>query len=178
MTALAGLAAVVAGCHLYHPTPVAGAPAQEPGDTLVGRELSPRDLTGSVTAWDNAYGADSLFRPRITRYSSTGIGVRLLHAAHVAVLVNTSCGPYAAVPGADLTTRMPAGEQWFPFRPQHRGACAPGFWRPKLTVVASELPMHGDVLQQKARTAHDVDELMAGRVDRWAAYVVYTTGLP
>ncbi|MFI5208581.1 MAG: hypothetical protein ACHQU8_05220 [Gemmatimonadales bacterium] len=177
MTALAVLVAMAAGCHLYHPAPIAGAPPEQ-RDTLLAGELSPRDITGSVTAWDRAYGADSVFRPRITRYSSTGIGVRLLHAAHVAVLINTSCGPYAVVPGAELTTRMPAGEQWFPLRPYQRGACAPDFWRPLVTVVASELPMHGDVLQQRARSAHDVDELMAGRRDRWAAYVVYSSQLP
>ncbi len=162
---------------MYHPPAVAGA-HEEPGDTLLKGELSPRDLTGSVTAWDNTYGADAMFRPRITRYSSNGIGVRLLHAAHVAVIVNTSCGPYAVVPGAELTVRMPAGEQWFPIRPYQHGSCAPDFWRPLVTVIAAELPMHGDVLEQRARSAHGVDELMAGRHDHWAAYVVYSTRLP
>lgn len=168
---------MAAGCHLYHPPAVAGVP-EEPRDTLLQSELSPRDLVGSVTAWDETYGADSLFRPRITRYSATGIGVRLLRAAHVAVLVNTRCGPYAVVPGAELTVRMPAGEQWFPIRPYQHGSCAPDFWRPLVTVIASELPMHGDVLEQRARTARGVEELMAGRRDRWAAYVVYSTRLP
>jgi hypothetical protein len=177
LIAFAALAAVAAGCHLYHPVAIASAPGEQ-RDTLLDRELSPRDLTGSVTAWDNTYGADSLFRPRITRYSTNGIGVRLLHAAHVAVLVNTSCGPYAVVPGAELTTRMPAGEQWFPIRPYQHGACAPDFWRPLVTVIASELPMHGDVLEQRARSAHGVEELMEGRRDRWAAYVVYSSQLP
>ena len=97
--------------------------------------------------------------------------------AHVAVLVNTSCGPYAVVPGSELTVRMPAGEQWFPIRPYQHGSCAPDFWRPLVTVIASELPMHGEVLEQRARSAHGVEELMAGRRDRWAAYVVYSKRL-
>jgi hypothetical protein len=174
---LAALAAVAAGCHLYHPAAVPSAPAEQ-RDTLLERELSPRDLTGSVTAWDNSYGADSLFRPRITRYSANGIGVRLLHAAHVAVIINTSCGPSTVVPGAELTVRMPAGEQWFQIRPYRHGTCAPAFWRPLVTVIASELPMHGGVLEERARSAHGVEELMEGRRDRWAAYVVFSTGLP
>jgi hypothetical protein len=171
------LVTVTAGCHLYHPPAVVGA-REEPRDTLLAGELSPRDLTGSVTAWDENYGSDSLFRPRITRYSNNGVGVRLLHSAHVAVLLNTRCGPYAVVPGTELTTRMPAGDQWFPIRPYQHGTCAPDFWRPLITVIAAELPMHGEVLEQRARTAHGVEELMAGRRDRWAAYAVYSTRLP
>jgi hypothetical protein len=173
---LAALVAGAAGC-LYHPPLVRNAPPEQQ-DTLRARELSPRDLTGSVTAWDATYGADSLFRPRITSYSMNGIGVRLLRAAHVAILVNTRCGPYAVVPGADLTTRMPAGEQWFPMRPQPRDTCAPDFWRPLVVVIASALPMHGDVLEQEARRAHGIEDLMANRRDAWAAYAVFSSELP
>jgi hypothetical protein len=175
---LAALAAALAGCHFYHPPAISGAAAQEQRDTLLERELSPRDLTGSVTAWDNTFGADSLFRPRITRYTPSGIGIRLLRPAHVAVLVTTRCGPYAAVPGRTLTTRMPAGDQWLITVPQFRGNCPPNFWRPLITVIASELPMHGEVLEERARSAHDAQELMEGRRDLWAAYVVYSTRLP
>jgi hypothetical protein len=169
--------AVAASCHLYHPIPVAGAPAEQ-RDTLLERELSPRDLTGSVTAWDEAYGADSIFRPRITGYTTEGIGIRLLRAAHVAVLVNSRCGPYAAVPGRTLTTRQPAGDQWLVTVAPFRSNCAPTFWRPMLTVVVSELPLHGEVLEERARAAHGVEEIMTGRRDRWAAYAVFTNRLP
>ena len=174
-----GLVALLltAGCHLYHPTPVTGA-APDSGDTLLARELSPRDITGSVTAWDEAEGADSVFRPRITRYSANGIGIRLLRPAHVAVLVNSHCGPFAAVPGRVLTTRQPAGDRWYRLVPAFRGNCPPTFWRAELTVLAAELPLHGEVLEARARAAHGVEELMAGRRDRWAAYAVYSNRLP
>jgi hypothetical protein len=171
------LAAITAGCHLYHPAPIASAPAEQ-RDTLLERELSPRDLTGSVAAWDATYGADSLFRPRITRYTPSGIGIRLLRPAHVAVLVGTRCGAYAAVPGRTLTTRLPAGDSWLTTVPPFRGNCPPNFWRPLLTVIASELPLHGEVLEERSRTAHDLGELMAGRRDRWEAYVIYSNRLP
>jgi len=166
----------VAGCHLYHPRPVAGA-RPERSDSLRAGELSPRDLTGSVTAWDVTFGDDSLYRPRITSYSQNGIGVRLLRPAHVAILLATRCGPYAIVPGVDLTERVSAGEHWFPMRP-YRGACAPNFWRPLVTVIAATLPMHGEVLEDAARHAHSVEELMAGRRDAWAVYAVYASELP
>ena len=162
---------------MYRPLPVASAPPEQP-DTLEARELSPRDLTGSVTGWDAAYGADSLFRPRITRYTDAGIGVRLLRPAHVAVLLATRCGPFAAVPGRTLTARLPAGEQWLTLARPFRGNCPPNFWRPVVTLIASDLPMHGEVLEERARSARGVEELMAGRRDAWAVYAVYSARLP
>jgi hypothetical protein len=171
--ALAALLAALAGACGYHATPIAGAPP-EPRDTVAAGELTPRDLTGQVTAWDDAFGADSIFRPRITRFVDRSIGISLAHGGHVAVILRDQCGPYAAVPGRDLTVRLPAGEQFLPLVTPFRSSCPPNFWRPYVMVIVADLPLHGDVLEERARRAHGAEEIMDGRRDRWAAYAVYT----
>lgn len=187
---LAALLVAAFGCHMYHPTPVASA-TPEPGDSLIAGELSPRDITGSVTAWEEVSGADSLFRPRITHLGPGGvraflygyrtpisIDVRLLNPAHVAVILVDRCGPYAAVPGRDLTTRLAAGVHTLTLLPAfNRTACRPpSFWRPVVVLIASQLPLHGEVLEERAREAHGIEEVMAGR-GGWSAYAVYMRSL-
>lgn len=187
---MAVLLAVALGCPMYHPIPITSAPP-EPGDSLTAGELSARDITGSVTAWEEVSGADSTFRPRITHLGPGGvraflsgyrapisIDVRLLRPAHLAVILVDRCGPYAAVPGHDLTTRLSAGVQTLTLLPSlNRTACRPpSFWRPVVVLITSELPMHGEVLEERAREAHGVEEVMRGR-GGWSAYAVYMRSL-
>ena len=173
LVAVLPAAAATVGACTYNAPPVAGAPP-DVVDSLAARTLSPRDITGSVTAWEDAYGDDSLFRPRVIALASHTIGITVARPAHLAVILVDRCGPYAAVPGRDLTQRSPAGDQWVPLRPAFRSTCPPNFWRATLVVIASELPLHGEVLEERARRAHRVEDVMEGRHDRWAAYAVYT----
>lgn len=163
-----------AACHMYHPAEIPGARVAVQ-DTAGAHDLTPYDLTGSSTAWAETFGADSLFRPRVTWLAGNTIGITLAHPGHVAVLFVSRCGAYAAVPGHDLTTRAPAGEQRYLLVPPFRGGCQANFWRPVITVIAATLPLHGEVLEEKARSAHTIEELMSGRSDAWAAYAIFNT---
>ncbi len=145
-------------------------------------DADPRALTafqlGGTRAWDDAIGDDSLFRPRIVRITSSSIGILLTRPAHVAVIQRDRCGPYASVPGRELSRLAPAGVTVFSLsRGWARSRCGASQWPPLVAVVAAELPLHGDVLAERARDARSVEDIMAPRRDRWAMYVVYPVRL-
>ncbi len=167
---LAALVAVLAlgACIRFQPR---GPRVEEPVPNP--RALTPRDLTGSSTAYDEMLGEDSLFQPRIFRLTSRTIGVSLARPAHVAVLQLGRCGPVASVPGHDLSRMLPAGDHYLALVEPARGRCDMQWWRPMVAVIAAELPLHGEVLEERAREARESDAVMAGRTDRWAIYAVY-----
>ncbi len=167
LTALFAVLALGA-CIRFQPRgPRTEAPVDNP------RALTARDLTGRVTAYEEAFGADSLFRPRIFRLTSRTIGISLARPAHVAVLQLGRCGPMATVPGHDLSQLLPAGDHFLTLVEPPRGRCDMQWWRPVIAVIAAEMPLHGAVLEERAREARQSDEAMAGRTDRWALYAVY-----
>lgn len=137
------------------------------------RALTPRDLTGRFTSYEETYGADSLYFPRIFHYTGRTIGISLRQPAHVAVLMRGAGCPSAPIPGHDLSTRLPAGFHYLQVREPTRGRCDMNWWLPAVAVIASELPLHGEVLEQRARNTREAIDLMENRRDQWSMYVVY-----
>jgi hypothetical protein len=137
------------------------------------RALTPRDLTRSNTSYEEAFGADSVYFPRIFRLTGNTIGISLRAPAHIVLLERGRCGPVARYPGHELSSLLPAGFHYLRLENPPAPRCGMHWWTPALTVVAAELPMHGEVLESRARESRDVLALMEQRRDRWSMYAVY-----
>jgi len=137
------------------------------------RALTPRDLTRSNTAYDEVFGADSVYHPRVFHLTANTIGISLRQAAHVAVLVRGGRCAVAQVPGHELSRRLPEGFHYLRLEAPQPTRCTMNWWTPALTVIAAELPLHGQVLEERSREAREPEELMARRTDRWAMYAVF-----